>query len=87
MWLFAGITLLFLNINISNFGNKYSNQLKLFFKVIVTKLLQRSQSAGYFILNSNESTSETLRNKSVVNIKKISIHVPIHLKPTKIKPI
>ncbi len=68
---------------------KYSNLLK----IIVTKLKQRSQSAGNFkhnitIINSiissinmNESTSETLRNKTDINIKKISIHVPTHLKP------
>lgn len=82
MWLFAGITFLFLNFINSNFGNKYSNQMKIIIKEIVTKLLQRSQSAGNFIiLISDESTSETLRYKSVVKIKKISVHVPIHLKP------
>jgi hypothetical protein len=78
MWLFAGITLL---------SFKYSH----YFKVIVTKLKQRSQSAGNFVKISNEltnklinkRTSETLRYKSTesLNIKKISIHVPKHFKP------
>lgn len=72
MLLCAGITLL---------SFKYSNQIKSFyFKVIVTKLKQRSQFAGNFItILCNKSTSETLRNKS--GIKKISVHVPTHLKP------
>jgi hypothetical protein len=81
MLLFAGITLLFLNVISSKIVIKYSNQMKLFTKVTVTKLLKRSQSAGHFILNLDESISETLRNKSVINIKKISVHVPIHFKP------
>lgn len=73
MWLFAGITSL---------SFKYSNCQK----VIVTKLKQRSQSAGNFLMTSdviNERTSETLRHKSKdsENIKKISIHVSKHLKP------
>ena len=73
MWLFAGITSL---------SFKYSNCKK----VIVTKLKQRSQSAGNFLIMSNvinERTSETLRHKSKdsENIKKISIHVPTHLRP------
>nr|WCF76714.1 LAGLIDADG homing endonuclease [Porodaedalea mongolica] len=98
---------------------KYSNLIM----VIVTKLKQRSQSAGNFIYlfdcqnlaiegcyislsgagSSNhigsdsyhcfsngkvlsktkdiENTSETLRNKTLTNIKKVSIHVPTHLRP------
>ena len=74
MWLCAGITSL---------SFKYSN----YFKVIVIKLKQRSQSAGNFINNShkliNKKTSETLRYKSTESeyIHKISIHVPKHLKP------
>jgi len=73
--LFAGITSL---------SFKYFHQIKNFKKVIVTMLKQRSQSAGNFINSLNffkeyERTSETLRNKSV--IKKISVHVPTHLKP------
>lgn len=60
------------------------------FKVIVTKLKQRSQPAGNFVKKLiNKRTSETLRYKSTVafldggseNIKKISIHVPKHIKP------
>jgi hypothetical protein len=79
MLLFAGITAL---------SFKYSHQViylikKSIMKVIVKKLKQSSQSAGNFIRmninNFDESTSETLRNKSV--IKKISLHVPTHLKP------
>jgi hypothetical protein len=67
----AGITLL---------SFKYSHQIIKYFKVIVTKLKQRSQFAGNFInLLFSESTSETLRDKSI--IKKISVHVPTHLKP------
>lgn len=54
-------------------------------KVTVTKLKQRSQSAGFFSVISplracvEKKTSETLCNNSV--IKKISFHVPTHLKP------
>jgi hypothetical protein len=90
MLLFAGTTSL---------SFKYSNLIYKNIMVIVTKLKQRSQSAGNFIHSStivfskityspsflsnsveeNESTSETLRNKT--NIKKISIHNPTHLKP------
>jgi hypothetical protein len=71
MWLCAGITSL---------SFKYSNCL--ITKVIVTKLKQRSQSAGNFAYFSNESTSETLRDKSVMpnTGKKVSVHVPIHSK-------
>jgi LAGLIDADG endonuclease len=74
MLLYAGIT---------SISFKYSN-----FLVKVIKLKHRSQSAGNFFFNilkyiilfvKEESTSETLRNKSV--IKKISVHVPKHLKP------
>ena len=72
MWLCAGIT---------SISFKYSNCL--ITKVIVTKLKQRSQSAGNFAYFSNESTSETLRDKSVLpnTGKKVSVHVPIHSKP------
>ena len=72
MWLCAGITSL---------SFKYSNCL--ITKVIVTKLKQRSQSAGNFAYFSSESTSETLRDKSVLpnTGKKVSVHVPIHSKP------
>ena len=55
MWLCAGIT---------SISFKYSNCL--ITKVIVTKLKQRSKSAGNFAYFSNESTSETLRYKSVL---------------------
>ena len=60
---------------------KYSNCLNT--KVIVTKLKQRSQSAGNFAYFSDESTSETLRNKSELpnSCKKVSVHEPIHSKP------
>jgi len=99
MWLCAGITSL---------SFKYSS----FLIAIVTKLKQRSQSAGNFkFINSdkwysasfkseseseseselksiNESTSETLRysstrlnNNNIEHIKKLSIHVPTHLRP------
>ena len=72
MWLCAGIT---------SISFKYSNCL--ITKVIVTKLKQRSKSAGNFAYFSNESTSETLRYKSVLpnTGKKVSVHVPIHSKP------
>ena len=78
MWLFAGITSL---------SFKYSHYIT---RVIVTKLKQRSQPAGNFVKKLiNKRTSETLRYKSTVafldggseNIKKISIHVPKHIKP------
>ena len=60
---------------------KYSNCLNT--KVIVTKLKQRSQSAGNFAYFSDESTSETLRNKSELpnSCKKVSVHEPIHSNP------
>ena len=60
---------------------KYSNCLNT--KVIVTKLKQRSQSAGNFAYFSDESTSETVRNKSELpnSCKKVSVHEPIHSKP------
>ncbi len=81
MWLFAGITSL---------SFKYSHYIT---KVTVTKLKQRSQSAGNFIKFSalitnlliNERTSETLRHNSITseNMKQISIHVPMHIQPEK----
>jgi hypothetical protein len=48
-------------------------------------LKQRSQSAGNFLTFSsvNESTSETLCDKSITSLKKISVHVATHLKPNK----
>ena len=71
MLLCAGITLL---------SFKYSHQSLNLIKVIVTKLKQRSQSASNFIISSvDKSTSETLRDKSDINL--ISVHVPCHLKP------
>uniref|UniRef100_UPI0022377087 LAGLIDADG endonuclease n=1 Tax=Ramaria rubella TaxID=113071 RepID=UPI0022377087 len=77
MWLCAGITSLPVWVSF-----KYSHLIDKLIKVIVTMLIQRSQSAGNFLTfsNVNESTSETLRDKSV--IKKISVHVPTHLKPS-----
>ena len=79
MWLFAGITSL---------SFKYSHYIT---RVIVTKLKQRSQSAGNLIKFSilisnlliNERTSETLRCNSISyeNIKQVSIHVPTHIQP------
>ena len=70
-----------LSAGITSLSFKYSNCLNT--KVIVTKLKQRSQSAGNFAYFSNESTSETLRDKSVLpnTGKKVSVHVPIHSKP------
>ena len=70
-----------LSAGITSLSFKYSNCLNT--KVIVTKLKQRSQSAGNFAYFSNESTSETLRDKSVLPNagKKVSVHVPIHSKP------
>jgi len=67
-----------------SFSFKYSNLKLKFKKIIVTILKRRNQSAGNFIfLQTNlakiENTSETLCNNSV--IKKISVHVPTHLKP------
>jgi hypothetical protein len=67
-----------------SFSFKYSNLKLNFKKIIVTILKRRNQSAGNFIfLQTNlakiENTSETLCNNSV--IKKISVHVPTHLKP------
>jgi len=67
-----------------SFSFKYSNLILNFKKIIVTILKRRSQSAGNFIflqtnITKNENTSETLCNNSV--IKKISVHVPTHLKP------
>jgi LAGLIDADG endonuclease len=76
MLLCAGITSLPIWVSF-----KYSHLIKKLIKVIVTMLKQRSQSAGNFVtvVNVNENTSETLCDKSA--IKKISIHVPTHLKP------
>lgn len=72
--LFAGITSLSFKYIHLNYNIK---------KVTVTKLKQRSQFAGNFFyfynIKEDERTPETLRNKSVV--KKISVHVPTHLKP------
>lgn len=48
-------------------------------KVIVTKLKLGNKSAGNFVYNFYKRTSETLSNKAI--IKKISVHVPTHLKP------
>jgi hypothetical protein len=70
-----------------SFSFKYSNLNLKIKKIIVTILKRRNQSAGNFIflkenlesLEKNENTSETLCNNSV--IKKISVHVPTHLKP------
>lgn len=92
MLLYAGKT---------SFSFKYSN----FVNNSVTKLKQRSQSAGNFVpskitnfitqkvckllneglkimINYCKSSSETLRNKTYTFNKKVSIHVPTHLKPT-----
>ena len=50
-------------------------------KDTVTKLKQRSLSAGNLVLKTM-GTSETLRNGAAVeNIKPVSVHVPRHLKP------
>ena len=70
-----------LSAGITSLSFKYSNCLNT--KVIVTKLKQRSQSAGNFAYFSDESTSETLRNKSELpnSCKKVSVHEPIHSKP------
>jgi len=70
MLLFAGTT--------SLFSFKYSD-----LNDIVKKLKQRSKSAGNIFIVKN-GTSETLRNKTVVeieNVKSVSVHVPKHLKP------
>ncbi len=71
---------------ITSISFKYSHLIYKIKKIIVTILKQRSQSAGNFIFFNfnffkveNKSISETLRNKSV--IKKISVHIPTHLKP------
>jgi len=76
MLLCAGITFLPTYISF-----KYSHLITKSIKVIVIMLKQISQSAGNFFTLSDvdESTSETLRDKSA--IKKISVHVPSHLKP------
>lgn len=82
MQLYAGIT--YFNI----FSFKYSHQIIYLLKVTVTKLKQLSQSAGnylnFFIIVGNR-TSETTRCKSEElnnnKIKKISVHVPKHIKP------
>jgi hypothetical protein len=76
MLLCAGITSLPLGVSF-----KYSHLIKKLIKVIVTTLIQRSQSAGNFFTfySVDESTSETLRDKSA--IKNISVHVPTHFKP------
>jgi hypothetical protein len=76
--------LILLYAGITSFSFKYSNLNLKFEKIIVTILKQRSQFAGNFIswigkLIQNKNTSETLSNNSV--IKKISVHVPTHLKP------
>lgn len=53
-----------------------------FLNDIVKKLKLRSLSAGNQKLESSlVGSSETLRNETVENIKPISNHVPIHLKP------
>ena len=73
--------IMLLSAGITSLSFKYSNCLNT--KVIVTKLKQRSQSAGNFAYFSDESTSEALRNKSELpnSCKKVSVHVPIHSKP------
>ena len=87
MLLCAEITSFYINPKLTLsyvwFCFKYSHLIKIYRKVIVTKLKQRSQSAGNFALFFDESSSETLRDKSVLPIisKKISVHVPTHLKP------
>ena len=71
---FISLVMLLYAVKASIFSFKYS-----IFIDIVKKLKQWSQSAGNaFILKSG--TSETIRNNTE-NIKNISIHVPIHLKP------
>src|SRR5271170_6121888 len=67
--------LILLYAGITSLSFKYSYQ-----KITVTKLKQRSQSAGNLInCIDNKRTSETLRNKSV--IKPISVHISKHKKP------
>jgi len=67
--LYAGTT--------SIYSSKYS-----IYNDTVKKLEQRSQSAGN-ILNIKNGTSETLRNGIIIleNVKRVSDHVPIHMKP------
>ena len=67
--------------------------IKMNIEVIVTKLKFKSKSAGNFIFynklnllnkfNKTDSSSETLRNKSIADkyLKNISVHIPKHLKP------
>lgn len=111
--LYAEITYLPLRVSF-----KYSHLINYIQKVIVTKLKQKSKSAGTFVyfssffciiikslgphltgigesnlnLDSNlirqgqkksKSTSETLRDKSILSNtdKEVSVHVPIHSKP------
>jgi hypothetical protein len=72
--------LILLYAGIISFSFKYSNLILNIKKIIVTILKQRNQSAGNFILfTKNKNTSETLCSNSI--IKKISVHVPTHLKP------
>lgn len=52
-------------------------------KITVTRLKQWSKSAGNLILYNN-GTSETLRNKTVINlnnVRSVSVHVPKYLRP------
>lgn len=77
MLLYAGITSHLIRLSF-----KYSNLNKCM--VTVKKLKLWSQSAGKFVNFTYDTTSETLRNKTVVNtenVKPISVHVPKHLRP------
>nr|NP_705623.1 orf281 [Schizosaccharomyces japonicus]AAN37916.1 orf281 [Schizosaccharomyces japonicus] len=48
----------------------------------VTKFKSRGQSVGNYLINRKLiGTSETTRNKITEKVKKISIHVPQHIKP------
>lgn len=52
-------------------------------KITVTRLKQWSKSAGNVIIYNN-GTSETLRNKTVINlnnVRSVSVHVPKYLRP------
>lgn len=70
MLLYAGTTFIF--------SFKYS-----FLNNKVKKLKQWSISAGKIFIYVKNKTSETLRNETVVteNVKPISVHIPIHLRP------
>lgn len=66
-------------INLSNAGYNYIKKTNIYNLAQISKVLFRALAGSTH--KNIKNTSETLRNKTLTNIKKVSIHVPTHAKP------